>query len=94
MGARFHCWVQDEKNKRCTFPCKISAVPNLFVSFLSSREDENHDVWSCINNVPLEKVEQIKIGHIVTADLKDDADIEREWWAVSVKASFIQITSR
>ncbi|XP_063385061.1 uncharacterized protein LOC134671173 [Cydia fagiglandana] len=43
-----------------------------------------------INTVALERVYQYKyLGHIVTADLKDDADIERERRALSIRANMI-----
>ena len=40
--------------------------------------------------VPLERVQQFRyLGHILTSDLKDDADIERERRALSVRANMI-----
>ncbi|KAL0883522.1 hypothetical protein ABMA27_016887 [Loxostege sticticalis] len=41
-----------------------------------------------LNGVPLDKVDQFKyLGHVVTADLRDDADIERERRALSQRAN-------
>lgn len=43
-----------------------------------------------INSVPLNWVKKYKyLGHIVTNDLKDDADIERERRALSVRANML-----
>ncbi|XP_063621719.1 uncharacterized protein LOC134793932 [Cydia splendana] len=43
-----------------------------------------------LNGVPLERVQQFKyLGHIVTTDLKDNADIERERRALCVRANMI-----
>ncbi|XP_063838778.1 uncharacterized protein LOC135087843 [Ostrinia nubilalis] len=43
-----------------------------------------------LNGAPLKKVEEFKyLGHLVTSDLKDDADIERERRALSVRANMI-----
>ena len=42
----------------------------------------------CINNAPLERVEHFKyLSHIVIADLKDDAQIERERRALSIRGN-------
>ncbi|CAG9122135.1 unnamed protein product [Plutella xylostella] len=43
-----------------------------------------------LNGSPLKIVEQFKyLGHVITADLKDNADIERERRALSVRANMI-----
>ncbi|XP_061705685.1 uncharacterized protein LOC133516678 [Cydia pomonella] len=43
-----------------------------------------------LNGQPLTIVDQFKyLGHVVSADLKDDADIERERRALSVRANMI-----
>ncbi|KAL0811559.1 hypothetical protein ABMA28_009944 [Loxostege sticticalis] len=43
-----------------------------------------------LNGCPLNRVEQFKyLGHILTSDLKDNADIERERRALSVRANMI-----
>lgn len=43
-----------------------------------------------LGGVPLKQVQQFKyLGHILTEDLKDDADIERERRALSVRANMI-----
>ncbi|XP_063894713.1 uncharacterized protein LOC135117964 [Helicoverpa armigera] len=43
-----------------------------------------------LNGYPLNRVEQFKyLGHILTPDLKDDTDIERERRALSVRANMI-----
>lgn len=43
-----------------------------------------------LNGAPLKTIQQFKyLGHIVTSDLKDNADIERERRALSVRANMI-----
>ncbi|XP_050557480.1 uncharacterized protein LOC118275989 [Spodoptera frugiperda] len=43
-----------------------------------------------LNGFPLQRVDTIKyLGHLLTSDLKDDADIERERRALSVRANMI-----
>lgn len=43
-----------------------------------------------LNGSPLNRVDRFKyLGHLVTSDLKDDADIERERRALSVRANMI-----
>lgn len=43
-----------------------------------------------LNSVPLKRVDTFKyLGHLVTSDLKDDTDIERERRALSVRANMI-----
>ncbi|KAL0809192.1 hypothetical protein ABMA28_011417 [Loxostege sticticalis] len=43
-----------------------------------------------LNSVPLEVVDQFKyLGHVITHDLKDNADIERERRSLSVRANMI-----
>lgn len=43
-----------------------------------------------LNDAVLKRVEQFKyLGHIVTSDLKDDVDIERERRALAVRANMI-----
>ncbi|XP_073952930.1 uncharacterized protein [Choristoneura fumiferana] len=43
-----------------------------------------------LNGLPLRMVNQFKyLGHLVTSDLKDDADVERERRALSVRANMI-----
>ena len=43
-----------------------------------------------LNNVPLDRVYQFKyLGHIVTADLRDHADLERERRALSKRANML-----
>lgn len=43
-----------------------------------------------LNGMPLENVEQFKyLGHILTTGLKDNADIERERRALSIRANMI-----
>ncbi|PZC81706.1 hypothetical protein B5X24_HaOG212150 [Helicoverpa armigera] len=43
-----------------------------------------------LNNVPLKRVDTFKyLGHLVTSDLKDDSDLERERRALSVRANMI-----
>ncbi|KAL0831335.1 hypothetical protein ABMA28_002164 [Loxostege sticticalis] len=43
-----------------------------------------------LNGTPLKRVEHFKyLGHVVTSDLKDNADIERERRALSVRANMI-----
>lgn len=44
----------------------------------------------CLNSVPLDRVDQFKyLGHIVTADLRDHADLERERRALSKRANML-----
>ncbi|XP_028042702.1 uncharacterized protein LOC114252428, partial [Bombyx mandarina] len=43
-----------------------------------------------LNGTPLRRVDKFKyLGHFVTSDLRDDADIERERRALSVRANMI-----
>lgn len=43
-----------------------------------------------LNGVPLERVDQFKyLSHLVTADLRDNAELERERRALSVRANMI-----
>lgn len=43
-----------------------------------------------LSGVPLEQVERFKyLGHVITTDLRDDADIERERRALSIRANMI-----
>lgn len=43
-----------------------------------------------LRGVPLERVESFKyVGHLITADIRDDADIERERRSLSIRANIM-----
>ncbi|XP_047532112.1 uncharacterized protein LOC125067496 [Vanessa atalanta] len=68
-----------------------NAKKSQYMVFESKSEGRNIEVPIIqLNSVPLERVHTFKyLGHILTPDLKDNMDIERERRALSARANMI-----